>query len=398
MTSTSGKLFWWSILTFAFLIPSLQLISSALLVAIFIGSFFVKQRFSFSYYFDNGWDTWLYLAVLSMGMLYTTDVDTGIRVLETSLSLFVLTMVIPRLSPFTKEKLYSIFFAFGTGLLVAFGYCMIVAITRYSTTQAVVEFYGDNLTSALDNAHPVYFAYYLILAITFGLYLIYNQEKEPVGIGIILAMLIFFFTMLLLLGSGTAIVGILFSLLYFALKFVYQEKRSKYHYLAFSLSIVFLISLFVINNVKMRTGNSQGDYWERFVLWESALKALPNWFIGVGTGDYTSVLNDYYRSHDMSLFAQSNYNAHNQFIEVLFEVGVPGFVALMIMICRPMYFAVRNQNILGFLCIFPFLIYGMTEVFLGRYQGVVFFAMLHQTFMSLYVQQRIDASLKVSKI
>ena len=51
------------------------------------------------------------------------------------------------------------------------------------------------------------------------------------------------------------------------------------------------------------------------------------------------------------------------------------------MVGRPLYLAVKNKNILAILCMFPFLIYGMTEVFLGRYQGVVFFALLHQVFI-----------------
>jgi hypothetical protein len=33
---------------------------------------------------------------------------------------------------------------------------------------------------------------------------------------------------------------------------------------------------------------------------------------------------------------------------------------------------------------FPFVIYGMTEVFLGRYQGVVFFVLCHQIVVGQY--------------
>jgi hypothetical protein len=66
------------------------------------------------------------------------------------------------------------------------------------------------------------------------------------------------------------------------------------------------------------------------------------------------------------------------------------------MIVRPIYLSVRNRNILGTLIFFPFLIYGMTEVFLGRYQGVVFFALLHQLFMALYHSQAARFPLKES--
>ena len=119
---------------------------------------------------------------------------------------------------------------------------------------------------------------------------------------------------------------------------------------------------------------------------------------GVGTGDYRSVLNEYYLTHDLSQFAKENYNAHNQFIETLFSVGIIGLLALMVMMARPLYVCVKSQNALGFLTFFPFFIYGMTEVFLGRYQGVIFFAMLHQVFLAYYHYNETSFALKDAKV
>jgi O-antigen ligase len=144
------------------------------------------------------------------------------------------------------------------------------------------------------------------------------------------------------------------------------------------LSCMFLIS--VVEN-----GNrafALNDSWERAILWESAISANATPFFGVGTGDYKIALNDYYTKHNLEQFASESYNAHNQLIQLLFSNGVFGLLAFSIMIGRPLYLAVKKKNILAILCIFPFLIYGMTEVFLGRYQGIVFFALLHQIFIN----------------
>lgn len=390
-------LLWWSLIAFVFFIPIYQIIATVLAIVSVLLAVTIGERRTPGYTLMQGWDCWIFVLILAGGMLYTDHVDIGLRNLETSLSLIALPVVFASMTSFDQNKLRKLFYSFGFGLLLASLYCLTRAAVNYATAGDVDSFFGDRLTAVLDNTHPIYFAYYLILMITFGLYLIYYEEKTFVSAGLTWILTIFFFLMLLLMDSGTAIVGVVFPMLYFALKFVYEDHRTKFHYVAFLTSILLLICLFAISNLDFRGNIASDDYWERYVLWESAMNALPNWLIGVGTGDSSSILNEYYRTHDLSVFATSNYNAHNQFVETLFEVGVPGLLALIIMIGRPIYLSVQNQNILGFLCIFPFLVYGMTEVFLGRYQGVVFFAVLHQAFVSLSRQQQ-SFSLKVDRI
>ncbi len=92
-------------------------------------------------------------------------------------------------------------------------------------------------------------------------------------------------------------------------------------------------------------------------------------------------MNQYYSEHGMVKFAQESYNSHNQFIQILFSNGVLGVIGLLVMLTRPLYLSFKNENILGILSLFPFLVYSITEAFLGRYQGVVFFTLLHQFFV-----------------
>jgi O-antigen ligase len=132
--------------------------------------------------------------------------------------------------------------------------------------------------------------------------------------------------------------------------------------------------------------SNQNDYWERMTLWESAINANTSVLAGVGTGDYNLVLNSYYRQHDMARFANENLNSHNQFIQSYFSNGLLGLVTLLFMLARPLYLSVRLQNLLGILLYFPFVMYGVNEVFLGRYQGVVFVAFIHQILVSHNLQ------------
>jgi O-antigen ligase len=124
------------------------------------------------------------------------------------------------------------------------------------------------------------------------------------------------------------------------------------------------------------------DSWDRYDLWKSAISANTDVFFGVGTGDYKIVLNKYFHSHGMAEYEANNLNAHNQFIQIFLSNGILGLMSLIILLGRPLVISFRRRNTLGILVFFPFLLYGITEVFLGRYQGVVFFAFLHQVLMA----------------
>ena len=377
------------LLCFAFTIPLSRFLSVRVLILLLLFSFFIRGGKGYlSKLLNQSWDILLYLSVLIIGLLYSEELPPGLRVIETSLSLFVLTLVFSKFKDFDKKHLHKVFYAFASGLLVACLICLVNASYAYSQSGNFNVFFFDELTGIIDS-QPTYLAYYLIAVITFGLYWVY-YEKINFSPILIVVFLLFFFLMLMLTGGLTAFVSVLFIFSFFVLKFLLEEKN-KMQTLTFGIVVFMIICMFVLSNINLKEKN---DYWERFVLWESALKATPDIMWGVGTGDHYKVLNQYYLSHGLSKFASSSYNSHNQFIEILFSNGLIGVLSLLFLLGRPLYLSVRNQNLLGTLIFFPFVIYGMTEVFLGRYQGVVLFALLHQSFVTHYLTHKPSFSLK----
>ena len=220
---------------------------------------------------------------------------------------------------------------------------------------------------------------------TYGLYLLYYELPKR-WILLSITLIVFFFFILLLTGGQTAFISILLIFSFFISKYLLEQKTKRTS-LVVVLVLLLLTSMFSMVILFQRIDqfhslSIQNDYWERMNLWESAIHANTNPLIGVGTGDYNLVLNKYYRTHSMSLFADGNFNSHNQFVQLYFSNGIVGLFALLIILFRPLYLSVRNQNLLGILLYFPFLIYGITEVFLGRYQGVVFLSFVHQMLIS----------------
>ncbi len=377
----NSKLLWWLLLFSTFLIPISQFLSTRLFFCTLVLSLFVKR------YSENllrqTWPVFLFLLILTAGLIYSEDLPSGFHILETSFSLFSIPIILSGIRNFSENKLNSIGYAFCAGLITACAVCLTNAMINYFQSREASLFFFYSLTSIIS-LQPTYFAYYLIFAITFGLYQLYYQ-KGNIKQGIIISALLFCFIMFMLTGSQTTFISMLLVLSFFIMKFLIDEK-TKERKIVFALSCLMVVAMFFTS--RMLNDNRDTvltDSWERFVLWESALRANPNWLLGVGTGDGKDILNQYYIEHDLAKYATDSYNAHNQFIQILFTNGILGLIAVIILIARPIYLSVRNNDVLGTLIFFPFIIYGMTEVFLGRYQGIVFFALLHQVFVSYYL-------------
>ncbi|MBL7848580.1 MAG: O-antigen ligase family protein [Cyclobacteriaceae bacterium] len=371
-------------LLFVFLIPLSQTASSAGLALLTVASLILPQRIpALVGWVKNSWDMLLFFLMLGIGLSYSEDKTSGWSTLETSLSLITVPLVMTRLGEFGPRQLQQVFLAFTAGLIVALCICLSYAGYRLGHGGGTPVFFFYNLTGVID-FQPTYVAYYLIASITFGFYLLY-YEKPAVSIKWIAATLIFLFGALLLTGGITAFVSVLYVFAFFMLKYL-LEAKSRIQTVTFVLVCLMVAGMFTFNELRHidPTGFSLDDSWERLDLWEAALQACANPLLGVGTGDGEAVLNAYYAGHGMAQYASSNLNPHNQFISVYLSNGLLGLISFLLLLFRPLYLSVKRSNALGALIFFPFIIYGMTEVFLGRYQGVIFFALLRQSFILFY--------------
>jgi len=386
-----SKIFYWSLLLFAFTIPLSQFLSVRLLFCICLFSLFAVLTTSSIQLLKNSWDIMLYLLVLILGLLYSEDVNSGLKVLETSFSLFAVPIIFTRVEQFEIIQLRKIVLTFIVGLVATCIMCLAIATFSYFQNGDIHQFFFYRLTDII-NFQPTYLAYYICFAITILLYFLY-QGVTLVSRWTLVLTILFLFTILMLTAGRTAYISMLLTLSFFMLKFFFEEKSSSNKIITFLIAIGLLIGMLAVNHFDLNTGYLSGnsDFWERLSLWKAALQANPNFLFGVGTGDYKLVLNEYFLSHGLHHYAKESYNSHNQFIQALFSNGFLGLISVFILIGRPIYLSVKHQNILGILVFFPFLIYGITEVFLGRYQGVVFFAFLHQCFVSYYNTRAIDS-------
>lgn len=365
---------------FSFTIPLNQFISTRILLGVVAISLFTFRRAN-GFAIRNLWDVILYILVLIVGLAYSTDIITGLRVLETSFPFLALPVAAGALLSWKSTEIRSCFRFFVWGTFLACIICLVNAVLA-SQTGLKEDIFAYNFTSLLG-FQPIYFAYFLIFGITYSLFVLYYKDSAfGVSTGILVCSVMFL--SLLLTGTKTSFICLLLVFSFFILKTLVED-RNRVRWLTTLFIAVMLACMFIVSLVDINNWNASSDAWERLALWESAFNAVPNIIWGVGTGDYKIVLNEYYTSHQLIEFAEDGMNAHNQLIQILFSNGVLGLISFVLMVAHPIYRSVRSGNMFALVSLFPFVIYGITEVFLGRYQGVVFWVWMHQTFLNLII-------------
>src|SRR5206468_621672 len=132
-----------------------------------------------------------------------------------------------------KEKLYQVFYAFVLGLICASLICLTTACLQFDGD--VHHFFFNQFVGVLG-FQPTYFAYYLIVAICFGLYILYF-DKAFLSDKWVIVILGFLFLILMLTGGLTTFMSILLILSFFFLKYI-LDKKKRIKISAFSLVVI----------------------------------------------------------------------------------------------------------------------------------------------------------------
>lgn len=382
-----SKLHYWLMLTFSFSIPLSDFFSLRLLILLTVISTVINFK-SIGTFIWRQWEVLLYFIVLLIGLVFSTDLMKGIRLIETSASLMLVPLVFHQYVVNEKSKVDGIFISFIAGVIVSCLICLTYAFITFIQTGDINRFLYYNFTQIID-VHPTYIAYYIIFSITWFLHPLYFNFNQSNRI-IIHVVIFFLFGVLLLTGGQTSFISLLLVFSFFILKFILESRINIKVFTIIQIGVM-LVMMFAVSS---RISNSDlNDSWDRFSLWGAAIRANSYPIIGEGTGDFQDVLNKYYEKHQMQNFADTSMNSHNQFIQVYFSNGLIGLVSILMLLIIPIYKSFKMGNSLGILIFFPFLVYGITEVFMGRYEGVVFFALLRQVFLSYLSVEKTEYNL-----
>ena len=238
--------------------------------------------------------------------------------------------------------------------------------------------------------HPAYFSMYLVFCIIIVVQDMLKVMKINYWGCAVIAILLFFIT---LLSSRIAILSLPIVMLY--LLYHYSGYPYRRYIAMTGIFIALLVVLVWLNPVSrfrilqepiltsLHIDQSKTEWNSvslRLLEWKGSLHVLSeSWLLGSGSGDAQAELQKYYVNFNEST-AGLTYNAHNQYLQTAMELGLVGFVLLMICFIPSMVSALQ-QNPVQVAFILLFCLMCLTESILARQKGIVFFTLFQSIFM-----------------
>ncbi len=329
----------------------------------------------------------LLYVMYGIGILYSTDRAEGLGNLQTKLPLLLFPVFLSTIDYSKRENTAFVMLSFMTGCLLAGLICFCNAIYIWLTT-------GENHFFYIEFSifmHPSYFALYL----NFILCYIYQKLIFEDGVKYVktpaAVFILFFINGLILMLSSKA--GIFTAGLVQLIMLIASSIRRKKSRKVISIFLGVALFYFLFYKVILPDGYERIAYSERIVMgkpilntasessslrlliWKSSLPLVKKSFLyGTGTGDVKNELLNAYKTNGITAAFEKELNAHNQFLQTVLAIGLPGLILLLFSLVLPFFEGIRKKKYL--LYMFPLIMAFnlLFESMLERQAGVVFFA------------------------
>ena len=302
----------------------------------------------------------IFYGFLGLGLFWTDNMKAGVFDLEVKQSLFIFFIV-------------SFYFGF----------------KRYLNDSTFYYLFYSRLSPIV---HPSYMSMYIVTAMSVllyyikkGVYLFYNKYTT---VSIVLMLFLINVMLLSKIGILAAVLLILFYV------YVWMKSEKKYKLgivIVFGMLVFMFLSYKNVEFIKYRVdelgtlfisgdnNKSESSSGIRLHIWEHAttlVKEKP--MLGHGTGDVRDVLVEKYTEHNLISALEHQYNAHNQFFQILISSGIIGLLLFLL----STYFGAKSNPLLLQFIVITF-IFMSVESILENQAGTIFFGL----FFSLLSQK-----------
>lgn len=352
----------------------------------------------------------LYLLMV-LSLIWTLSVSRTLSSLSKELPLLLIPLGFFMIKPFTKEQLFKIFKYYSYGMLGYAIFYFIKAAVRYFITKDIsVFFYHELVTKDLNAIHV---SIYMSAAC---FYFMSKKNKELIDK---MAITLLTVTILFLSSKNVIIVFLALTVLYY---FFYSDISKKAKYASGIGILLVLISLTFVKQVRDRflvevktnvTENTlaEGDgmknvynvsirqAWnnEKFQpndffpgaafrvyqirIFLEMMKEEPVFFTGYGLNASNIKVEE--KAKEYNVFeGYAKYNFHNQYIQNFAELGFFGFAILLVMLFINVKNAINDKYFLHIAFAILMITLFLTESFLWRQRGGIYFTMMYCLFNS----------------
>ncbi len=287
-----------------------------------------------------------------------------------------------------------VWFAFISGAVLHGIGCLIYATWQYFST-GVVEFTYMHFSKFV---HPTYYSMYIDMGLVFMYYAITTKSKELTKKEKLFIYIAspFLLLILVLLNSkmGQIVTALLVPIL---LLRYFLSKHSTFKAVA---TVVAVLGLLVIGISKVSRFQALGDVLSgknrdvqsvessqaRWFVWQAAWKVIHNNpIIGSGTGDAKYALLDQYQKDGMTGAYNETLNSHNQYLQTIVAVGIPGILILLGNLFIPLVLAIKQKRFVYILFIIIIFLNFLTESMLDQQAGTMFYGLFNSLLMFNFV-------------
>lgn len=306
-----------------------------------------------------------------------------------------------------KDIFRKIGFTFVTGCLISSIIILNNAVFHYFTEHTSKVFFYTRLAMV---HHPSYLSLLFSFAIALIIcWLLFSKDAVPFKKTMAFALIFYFQVFIVLLSSKAGIIGLMLLYMGIVTFSVFRIRKNIRMPVILStiMMVVFVVILIstpptwerfyaaekAVENIDQSDSTTTNGSVARMLIWESSLEIIRKHpLIGVGPGDVRNALVDKYNEKGITLAAEKEYNAHDQYLQTYLAVGLPGFIILCGMLILGLLVGWKRNSLIYFLLVLLFAFHILVESMLERQAGVVFYAFFNALLFYLTMSRKTDSS------
>lgn len=384
----TDKLLWWSLVYLAVVMPFQKPVvpvwpGIAVMIASWLFSGDLKNKFR---RFLKNKSAVLFAALYLLyciGFFYSENTNAALTDLLLKIPLLLFPLVFAGNSTPINKSFFLRSFLFSVLLSALF--CLIRATYLTLTTEENYFFY----TKLSWFFHVGHYAMYLVFASLIAIRFAFKMEmfsKKLMYSMFALSLIV----MLFLLAARAQLVAFLFISFSGIVTYFILNKKWKTGIIISGLAVVICISaVCFLPGLKERTLAVKGQAEQflsgdrehynaisvRFMIWESGIEVIKkSFFTGVGTGDEKVELLEVAAEKNYSMIVEKNLNYHNQYMQTLAAIGLPGLLSLIGFMTVGFIYGIKKKEFLVPAFFALIAISFLTESMLERQAGVIFYS------------------------
>lgn len=408
-------------ISFLILIVTLPLsmaVNNVLLGFFILSSFYYlkKENFNFSIYLIFPIILFIWM---SLSSIWTIDLSRTIKAIPKEISLFLIPLVFLWIPKYTKQQRDKIITYYSNGIIIFVIYFLLRAFFRFIVTKETSVFFYHGPDNETDTGlvprllNAIHFSVYVAIAF-FHFFIKENKTKFDQFSSLLL------FVFVVLLSSKNII--LVFIILILIQLFFYSKIANRLRLRNLTLLLILLLSIFSFSRIKERfliefTSNSDKSFSHNIKL--NNKEGINNISIYEAWTKETFHPSDYFpgtafRVYQIRMFVEflkedqifwkgfglnaslskllekekkynlypgyGTFNFHNQYVQNFAELGIIGFLLLLIILYFNTRKAFLSKDFIHIAFAVLMISLFLTESFLWRQRGVLFFTILYCLF------------------